>query len=878
MDANKLTASKPGSKRHEALLIAVLFGLAVAEPLFSLLGDNAEFFVAYRFDAAEMVVFAALLSIGLPLLVIAVLLAAGKIHSGAGKTVSVTVQFVLWWLIWLPVASRLGLSGPVNVGISAASGIACVAAWYRFYPVRLLLFYLSPAILLFPLFFLFVSRASDIVVPGKIDPSVEIAGSSVNSDIVFIVFDEFPLVSLLTPELEIDGDRYPNFKRLAGTSTWYRNATTPSEITTGALPAALSGLDPLSARGLLPIHANFPRNIFNLLSETHEVTAWETASLLCPEAFCKNAATDIGGGPRSRAFVFDLAVIYAQIVTPRPYSGRLPPVSHAWSDFLADSEPPVPTEPTVILDEEALSSEVRKREKPLHRGAKFEAFVDRIRKGVKPGLYFLHSMLPHAPWDFQPNGKKYITAGHLKHFGLRPEDDPSGTYSHEWYPDRFAVNQARQKHLLQIQYVDALLGQLLDRLDSQGLFENTLLILASDHGSSFIPGHSRRSVYDTTMSNIASIPFFIKYPGQKTGSTDDSPASLMDILPTLIDVFDLNPGWTLSGHKLSGKARHKQLGDIQILAANGRKYEFQRDVYNEHLKDSARELARIFGTGSESSLFHFGPEPQLVGRTPSDFLGRTAASGRIITDAAWLLRNIDLDATFFPLQVWGRWVDSPAEPLPKQVAVVINGIIQGTTQTYRISGYQDYFSAVIPGDVLTTGRNQLQFFSIDTQGGDPVLREIAQSANALPRLVRSGPDEELRLQTGETFTVQAGSGVGKLTTHVKADQALAMLTGSLPRDTDRESVILVLSNGISMWFKSLSEVALKESASTTDGAIHFNLPMDYYGEIPSRSIQLRVFVLNRTESTARELDYPADCSPNWIFAPPASWSTLDCDE
>jgi arylsulfatase A-like enzyme len=188
---------------------------------------------------------------------------------------------------------------------------------------------------------------------------------------------------------------------------------------------------------------------------------------------------------------------------------------------------------------------VRKRQRPIHRGAVFEAFIEKIRPAEKPDVFFIHSMLPHSPWLFQPNGREAVVKSRLRHFGLRPQDDPLRTYAHEWYPDSFAVNQALQKALLQFQYVDVLLGKLLDSLNSQGLFDDTLLILASDHGSSFIPGHSYRSVNDTTMSNIASVPLFIKFPGQKAGTIDDLPASLMDILPTVIDVLDLNPDWAL---------------------------------------------------------------------------------------------------------------------------------------------------------------------------------------------------------------------------------------------------------------------------------------------------------------------------------------------
>ena len=725
-------------KRQEALLIALLFALAVAQPLFSLLGDNAEFFIANRFGAARLVVFAMVLSICLPLVLIAVALATQKLHSDTGKALSLVIQFVLWWLVWLPVASKLGLFGMVNVGISAVTAIACVAAWYRFKPVRLLLYYLSPAILLFPLFFLFASSAAEIVVPKKVDLHQESAGNGKRTDIVFLMFDEFPLLSLLTPEMEIDGDRYPNFKRLADMSTWFRNGTTTSEITTGSLPVALSGLDPAIVSGLLPVHSNFPQSLFTLLSATHEITAWESATLLCPDTFCNNSAPETGSAPDAepdariikRTFVSDLAVIYAHIVTPRPFSNELPPVSQGWSDFLAGVDESVLTESSVIKDEEGLKDEVRKRQRPIHRGAVVEAFIEEIRPAEKPGVFFLHSMLPHSPWLFQPNGREAIVESKLRHFGLRPHDDPLRNYAHEWYPDSFTVNQALQKALLQIQYVDVLLGKLLDSLDSQGLLDDTLLIVASDHGSSFIPGQSRRSINETTMSNIASIPLFVKFPDQKAGKLDLLPASLKDILPTVIDVLELHPSWTLPGTSLAGEAGRKQRGEIQILDAAGRMHKFQRDVYEEHLEASVREIARTFGTGDDSNLFLFGPKPQLVGLAPRDFQLGEVAEGHIVSDSIEHFRHINLESTFYPMHIWGRWVGIPDEELPKHVAVAVNGVIQSTTQTYQIPGYRDYFSAVVPGDVFLEGRNQLQFFAIEESGGELVLRELKSTPSA----------------------------------------------------------------------------------------------------------------------------------------------------
>jgi hypothetical protein len=48
---------------------------------------------------------------------------------------------------------------------------------------------------------------------------------------VMIVFDEFPLMSLMDGNGGIDASRYPNFAQLASRSTWSRNATGVSGYT-----------------------------------------------------------------------------------------------------------------------------------------------------------------------------------------------------------------------------------------------------------------------------------------------------------------------------------------------------------------------------------------------------------------------------------------------------------------------------------------------------------------------------------------------------------------------------------------------------------------------------------------------------------------------
>ena len=42
--------------------------------------------------------------------------------------------------------------------------------------------------------------------------------------IVWVVFDEFPVVTLMNGQYGLDGDHYPNFAKLAESSYWFRNA------------------------------------------------------------------------------------------------------------------------------------------------------------------------------------------------------------------------------------------------------------------------------------------------------------------------------------------------------------------------------------------------------------------------------------------------------------------------------------------------------------------------------------------------------------------------------------------------------------------------------------------------------------------------------
>src|SRR5690606_10921274 len=87
-------------------------------------------------------------------------------------------------------------------------------------------------------------------------------------------------------------------------------------------------------------------------------------------------------------------------------------------------------------------------------------FLKRVEPVDEPTLWFLHLVLPHGPWRLYPGGSPYDPGNWMD-----PESYPTD-HSNESGPWIAAV--AEQRHLLQLEYADALVGQVLDRLKDTG--------------------------------------------------------------------------------------------------------------------------------------------------------------------------------------------------------------------------------------------------------------------------------------------------------------------------------------------------------------------------------------------------------------------------
>jgi len=101
----------------------------------------------------------------------------------------------------------------------------------------------SAGALVFFALFLADSDIRDLVF-RSVPPAFDAPRVREKMPVVVVIFDELPLSSLLDAEGQIDGHRFPSFAKLAGRSSWFRNATGVAGFTQQAVPAILTGRYP----------------------------------------------------------------------------------------------------------------------------------------------------------------------------------------------------------------------------------------------------------------------------------------------------------------------------------------------------------------------------------------------------------------------------------------------------------------------------------------------------------------------------------------------------------------------------------------------------------------------------------------------------------
>lgn len=687
-----------------ALHIAGLWAVAVAQPLYDVVSRSPEFFVAH--DARPMDLVALVLTLGLigPAACLLPIAAARRLGPRWHAAVLGVAVGTLAGAIALAAVRAWGdLGGEPTLAVAAVVAVAAGYAYVRAAPVRLFATFLSAAALVVPAAFLFNPAIAPLLASPEEDrDAIEGVTFDTTPPVVLVVFDQLPLASLLDRDGAIDRTLYPHFAALADEATWFPNASTVSPATSLAMPAILTGRYP--RHGTLPTVEDHPGNLFRLFGSRYRLEVIEPLTNLCPASLCPVERPGVLAW--LGAVLRDLRIVWLQVVLPDDLTGSLPPVTQTWADFATMEEP-------------TFQDNWREQRRDDRR-----RLVDRFIEGLgggggQPTLHFLHVLLPHEPWQYLPTGQRFTFRPHV----------PGLSRNSNWTSDPRPVARNYQRHLLQVGYVDTILGEIVARMRETGTWDDALVVVTADHGAGFRPGFALRLPNASTRADVASVPLLVKLPGQRAGAVNRANVETIDILPTIAGAVGAGLPWEADGADVLAVRRPARPVKRMHLFDAERVDELPADLSAELADTVARKFA-VFEHGSPFDPPRTGLGfDRLLGQSATTFTSRRRAPFEATLDAPGLLADVRPDADFIPAQLAGIVImpEADVSTNPPALAIAVNGVVADVTQpyTFRTSGRPALWESIVDPRRFTPGANTVEVFAIREDDTGAIVLDTA---------------------------------------------------------------------------------------------------------------------------------------------------------
>jgi membrane-anchored protein YejM (alkaline phosphatase superfamily) len=168
------------------------------------------------------------------------------------------------------------------------------------------------------------------------------------------------------------------------------------------------------------------------------------------------------------------------------------------------------------------------------------AFVRRQEAAGKPSFTFAFYKSTHYAYYYPSDMAPFQPAEKLSVFRASGSDDPAPVRNH---------------YLNSVHYVDALIGGLLERMDADGLLDDTIVVITSDHGEELNDNRDNSWGHTGNFTKYQTrVPLLVYVPGRSPRQVT-AVTSQIDIAPTLMqealgcggEVRDYSNGLSLFG-------------------------------------------------------------------------------------------------------------------------------------------------------------------------------------------------------------------------------------------------------------------------------------------------------------------------------------------
>jgi choline-sulfatase len=181
-------------------------------------------------------------------------------------------------------------------------------------------------------------------------------------------------------------------------------------------------------------------------------------------------------------------------------------------------------------------TEVRDRSRPFYLHLNFGAPHPKYR--VEEPYFSMYDRDAIRPWthDLPQNAPLHMRAMREIRTGLEVDDE--------------AFTEIQAVYYGMVTKVDTLIGKVLDCVEREGLFDDSIVLFWVDHGD-FAGQYGLVEKWDTCLADcILHVPQILSAPGLPEGLRVESLTEHVDVAPTLLELLGVEPDWGIHGESL----------------------------------------------------------------------------------------------------------------------------------------------------------------------------------------------------------------------------------------------------------------------------------------------------------------------------------------
>jgi arylsulfatase A-like enzyme len=157
-----------------------------------------------------------------------------------------------------------------------------------------------------------------------------------------------------------------------------------------------------------------------------------------------------------------------------------------------------------------------------------------------------------------------------------------------------------------VTFLDAEIGRVVGALQQAGVYEDTIVVVTSDHGDMLGAHGLATKGVGTAYEEVYNIPLIVRAPGMRAGEDDVHRMDMTDLAPTILDLCSLAPPETMQGRSfravLEGAADPREWQDAYAEFFGQRFVYTQRIVWHGDWK-------YVFSPAGVDELYNLATDP-----------------------------------------------------------------------------------------------------------------------------------------------------------------------------------------------------------------------------------------------------------------------------